>query len=137
MDSKKLHIVAVTGVISKEEKFLIVKRSKKEIAYPGMWTVPGGKIEAPDDCFATLKREIKEEVGIKIKKRVVFLKDYEFTRPDDYHVIGITFACRYKSGKVKLSRDFTDFAWVTIKEAQNYNIIPGVYKDLKLATKTL
>jgi 8-oxo-dGTP pyrophosphatase MutT (NUDIX family) len=40
----RLHIVAVTGIIEKENKYLILKRSEEEIAYPGFWTVPGGKL---------------------------------------------------------------------------------------------
>lgn len=132
MDNKKLHIVAVTGIIEKNGKFLIIKRKDDEVAYPGMWTVPGGKVEAPDNCRTTLRREIKEEVGVEIKDEVVFIRDYGFTRPDNIHVIGLTFGCGYKSGKVKLSSDFTDFAWVTAKEAENYKIIPGILQELQL-----
>lgn len=131
MDNKKLHIVAVTGIIEKNGRFLIIKRREDEVAYPGMWTVPGGKVETPDDCQTTLRREIKEEVGVEIKDEIVFIRDYGFTRPDDIHVIGLTFGCKYKSGKVKLSPDFTDFAWVTAKEAENYKIIPGILQELQ------
>lgn len=137
MNFSKLHIVAVTGIVVKGGKFLIVKRSEKEIAFPGKWTVPGGKLEAPDNCRQTLKREILEEVGIKIQNEIIYLRDYEFTRPDNLHVIGITFLCKYKSGKVKLDQDFTDYAWVTLKEAKKYDLILGAYKDLKLANHWL
>jgi ATP-dependent protease ClpP protease subunit len=34
-------------------------------------------------------------------------------------------------GKVKLSPDFTDFAWVTAKEAENYGLISGVLQELQ------
>lgn len=133
VDNKKLHIVAVTGLIKRNGKFLIVKRNENEIAYPGMWAVPGGKVEAPDSCKTTLKREIKEEVGIEIRDEIRFVREYEFTRPDGYHVIGLTFVCRYKSGKVKLSKDFTDFAWVTPNEAKKYNLIPGILLEIQKA----
>ncbi len=137
MDKKKFHIVAVTAVIEKDGKFLIIKRKEDEIAFPGMWTVPGGKVEAPDDCEITLYREIEEEVGVKVGGEFIFLNDYEFTRPDGYHVIGLTFGCRYKSGRVKLGDDFTDFAWVTLGEAKNYDLIPGLYEELEKAKKRL
>lgn len=137
MESKKLHIVAVTGIVEKNGRFLIIKRRKDEIAYPGMWTVPGGKVEAPDDCKTTLKREIKEEVGIEVENNFVFLRDYEFTRPDNYHVIGLTFGCKYKSGKVKLGADFIDFAWVTPEKSKKYNLIPGIHQELQIAKKVL
>jgi len=132
MDNKKLHIVAVTGLVEKNGKFLIIKRREDEIAYPGMWTVPGGKVEVPDSCYETLKREIKEETGVEIQDEIKFVREYGFTRPDGYHVIGLTFACRWKSGKIKLSKDFTDFAWVTAKEAENYELIPGILQEIQI-----
>lgn len=137
MDSKKLHIVAVTGIIEKDGKFLIIKRREDEVAYPGMWTVPGGKVEAPDDCQTTLKREIFEETGITIFDKTIFIRDYGFTRPDEIHVIGLTFGCKYKSGKVNLSSDFTDFTWITLGDSKKYNLIPGINGELRLFNKIL
>lgn len=43
MSDPRLHIIAVTGIIEKDGKYLILKRSDREVAYPGYWTVPGGK----------------------------------------------------------------------------------------------
>ena len=39
-----LHFVTATAIIEKNGKFLIVKRSNSEKAFPGKWTVPGGKL---------------------------------------------------------------------------------------------
>ena len=76
----RLHIVAITGIVEKEGRYLILKRSEREVAYPGYWTVPGGKLvrheyeslpKTPntDDWYDivafTLKKEIKEEAGIE------------------------------------------------------------------------
>ena len=40
----RLHIITVTGIIEKDGKYLILKRSEREVVYPGYWTVPGGKL---------------------------------------------------------------------------------------------
>ena len=83
-----LHEVAITAIIVKEggstdspeTKYLITKRSPTKRRFPGMWTVPGGKMETSDYLKLpkdtefywynvlerTLWREIKEEVGIDI-----------------------------------------------------------------------
>lgn len=51
----KLHIVSVVAVIRNNEgKYLVLKRSEKEIAYPGMYTFPGGKVEDNDTAEETL-----------------------------------------------------------------------------------
>jgi len=135
MDKRKLHIVAVTGLVEKNGRFLVIKRGESEVAYPGMWTVPGGKVEAPDSCKTTLKREIEEETGIKIGDKIEFVREYEFTRPDGYHVIGLTFSCQYESGKVSLSKDFTDFSWISPRQAKKYQLIPGILEELRIVAQ--
>ena len=75
----RLHIVSITGIIERDGKYLILKRAETEIAYPGYWTVPGGKLvrheyeglpKTPDtegwyDIAAwTMKKEIREEASL-------------------------------------------------------------------------
>jgi 8-oxo-dGTP pyrophosphatase MutT (NUDIX family) len=131
MDNSKLHIVAVSGLVEKDNKYLILKRSDKEIAFPGKWAIPGGKVEKGQGILETLRREIKEEAGIEVEKSFAFLCDDEFVRPDNYHVVVLCFQCRYKDGRVKISKDFTDFRWININEIAKYDLIEGVKNDFK------
>ena len=48
MDNDKAHYIVATGIIVKDGKFLIAKRADYEKAFPGLWTVPGGKLEQKD-----------------------------------------------------------------------------------------
>ncbi len=133
MDTSKLHIVAATGFLKKDGKFLILKRGEKEIAYPGKWTVPGGKVEGADSIKETLKKEFLEEAGLAIKNNIEFFGESEFTRPDGFHVIVLKFICEYESGKVKIDKnDFTDYVWMSLDELENYDLIEGVKNDFKL-----
>lgn len=43
-----LHEVAVTAFIVKDGKYLICRRSPNKKRFPGMWSVPGGKMETND-----------------------------------------------------------------------------------------
>lgn len=43
----KLHIVAVAAVIRRADgRYLVLKRSEREVAFPGRYGFPGGKVEA-------------------------------------------------------------------------------------------
>lgn len=138
MDNSKLHIVVVTGFLEKDGKFLILQRSEKETAYPGKWTVPGGKVEGSDNIRKTLKKEFQEETGITIKDEIKFLGEGGFTRPDGYHVIILNFLCEYESGVVKIDKeDFMDFAWAGLKDLSKYDLIDGVKKDFELLEKII
>jgi len=46
MDNK--HHIAITGIIIREGKYLITKRSLNKRLFPGMWTVPDGNLETID-----------------------------------------------------------------------------------------
>ena len=134
---KKRHIVAVTAFIRnlKGDKFLIIKRSMDEIAYPGKWGFVGGKLEAGETIMDTLKREVLEEVGLEIEDHKEYLYDYTFGRPDEFNVVGICFEVKPKSEDVVIEKDLDDFAWITKKEFKNYDTIEGMDKQLKLIFK--
>ncbi|MCK5459995.1 NUDIX domain-containing protein [Candidatus Parcubacteria bacterium] len=132
MDATKLHIIAITGIIVKNKQVLIVKRDKKEVAFPNMWTLPGGKVERGDSILKTLKKEIKEEVGLEINDEINFSNEYNFIRPDNYSVVGLSFVCKYKSGEIILEQGLNNYKWVDKKNYLQYNLIPGVKKDLKI-----
>jgi len=134
MDNKK-HIVAITALIKNKEgtKFLVVKRSKKEIAYPKKWSLPGGKLEKGEDVLETLKREVLEEVGLEIKDSKKYLKDFTFIRPDGYNVVGFSFEVTAKSENVNLSKDFEDYKWVSPEELMKLDYIPKIEGEVNIA----
>jgi len=95
-DKNMLHYVVVTGIlVNKEGKYLIAKRADWEKAFPGQYTVPGGKIEVLDYVLrkkdtssqwynvleSSLKREIMEEVGLEIEN-LGYVTSLVYIRPD-------------------------------------------------------
>src|SRR5258708_7823965 len=76
-----LHEVVITAIVIKDGKYLIVRRSTAKKRFPGMWTVPGGRLLASDYTKElketehywynvlekTLRREMREETGLEIK----------------------------------------------------------------------
>ncbi|HBG81225.1 TPA: NUDIX hydrolase [candidate division CPR2 bacterium] len=128
----KLHIIAVTAFIERDGKYLILKRSEDEIVKPGMWTLPGGKVERGESLTASIEREVKEETGLEVEGNIEYVGNSEFTRPDDYHVIIVRFKAKVKAGEVKVPKeDFTDYAWISLDELDKYELIGGVKKDFE------
>ena len=137
MENKK-HIVAVTAVIKnmRGDKVLVVKRSIKEIAYPGKWAFPGGKVEREQTIMEALKREVEEEVGLEIENHKRLLHDYTFVRPDDHNVVGLCFLVKAKSEDVKLDeKDFDEYKWVAPEEFLKIDYIEGMDKEVEEAFK--
>jgi 8-oxo-dGTP diphosphatase len=146
-----LHEVAITAIIIKAGKFLVIRRSATKKRFPGMWTVPGGKLETSDYTSLpkdtkdywynvlekTLSREVREEVGIKIKN-VQYLTSLATVHKDGAPSLVISCIAEYQSGKIKLQEEESDsYAWVSLKEAQKYDLIDGIYDELAMAEKKL
>lgn len=149
MDSQNLHEVAITAIIVKNGKYLIIRRSPTKKRFPGMWTVPGGKLETKDYLELpkdtqfywynvlerTLAREVKEEVGIEIKN-VEYLTNLATVHKDGAPSLVISCLADYKKGKIRLQKDEADkYAWVTLDQTKKYDLIDGIYDELVLAQK--
>jgi len=147
---KKLHRVVSTAIIHKNGKYLLVQRSQNEKAFPGKWTVPGGRLETEDYIhlpkttsehwyFAlenSLRREIKEETGLEIKS-LKYLCDMTFIAPDDTPTVILSFYCDWRPGQVKLDEENINYVWVTSKEAENYDLVEGLLKEIKMVDKII
>lgn len=136
-DHIPLHIVSNTVILERDGKFLIIKRRPDEVAFPGKWEFIGGKLENGESIKASLVREAKEETSLELDSEPLFVGEYEFTRRDGHHVVGLRFVARAKEGDVALSEDHTDHAWVTPDEAAEYDLIEGLDKELEEAACAL
>lgn len=149
---RELHRITSTAIVVKGDRYLIVKRSPEKKVFPGMWTVPGGGLEV-DDYINTpvttkagqwyfgiersLKREIKEEVGLTDLGRMKYLLDIVFIRSDGIPAIVLSFYCDYRSGEVKLNEENIEYKWVTFEEAKKYQLIPGILGEIEMVDKII
>ena len=148
---KELHRITSTAIIHKDGKYLITRRSLNKKAFPGRWTVPGGGLSV-DDYINTapstaaglwysaieksLRREIKEEVNLEVGK-MNYLLDITHIIPGGIPAIILSFYCDYKSGEVKLDDDSINHAWVSLEEAKNYDLIEGIWEEIKKADEII
>ncbi|WP_419954397.1 (deoxy)nucleoside triphosphate pyrophosphohydrolase [Neobacillus niacini] len=63
---KKL-VKVVAAVIENENNEILCALRSPEMSIPNMWEFPGGKVEANEDFYSALKREIDEELDCKIE----------------------------------------------------------------------
>lgn len=149
---KELHRIAVTAIIyNKEQKYLILRRSLDKKAFPGKWGVAGGGLETDDyvndppthsgnqwynAAKNALRREVKEETNLEIGEPK-YLLDLTFIRPDGIPVLVLSYYCPLVSGEVKLDADHIDYKWVTVKEAENFDLIDGILEELKMVEEML
>lgn len=157
-----LYSIVVTCVVIRKKsdgplETLILKRSEKEEIGPGLWTIPGEKVEACD--WTPLKqkgsshalwvhalqnactRELKEETALNAR-RFNFLAGSEviFLLQDSTPAMVFLFWIRKSRwGVVRLGKDNVAYRWVRPRELKHYrfigNVKQGIIRVLKGAAK--
>ena len=149
--NNRLHEVVITAIIVKDGKYLITRRSPNKRRFPGMWTVPGGKLETSDYIDLpkdtkhywynvleqVLRREVREEVGIEIKN-IEYVTSLATVHDDGAPSLVISCVADYESGEIHLDPEETDrFEWVTLAEAKQYDLLDGIYEELVMTEEQL
>jgi len=143
------HHITITGIIIRDGKYLITKRSMNKRLFPGMWTVPGGNLETVDyinddkDTSShwynvvekVLRREIMEEVGLQVKN-IKYLTNMTMMAGDNPLMI-FSLYCDHHDGDVVLNDESVDHKWVSLEEAREHDLIEGIYDELVMLDKIL
>ena len=149
-DKNQAHYVTATAILVKDGKFLIAKRADWEKAFPSRWTVPGGKLEVLDYVLKekdtphhwynifedSVRREVKEEVGLEIKN-IGYVTSMVYIRPDKIPCLIVSLWAEPVGETVGLCPALTEYEWVDLEEAKNYDLIEGIYEELEILDKKL
>ena len=107
--------LAVKSFIIDNNKLLVIKRRLNDIQKPGIWEIPGGRLNIGEDPFIGLKRETKEETNLDIEI-IKPLTVRHFTRDDNQIITLIIFLCKPLYKNIKLSEEHTDYDWINIED---------------------
>lgn len=141
-DNAHFYIVAAKGWIEKDGKFLLARRGPEELHMPGVWSLPGGKVETDTEeahvIEKTLQNEIKEEVGIDVAQDMKLIYNNSFLRSDGHLVVGLTFICQYVGGDPQPLEDTTELAWHTLDELKQLSGIEAfLVREIQILSDAL
>jgi len=129
---QRYSIVLAVGafILDNKKKLLIVKKSSYEKVDPGLWTIPGGKVNIKEHIIDALKREVLEEVGIKINN-FQWIGENVFEN-NHFYFHAQHFLCKTKSIRVKLEKSLLEYKWINKSEINNYEFHPNIKKRIKI-----
>ncbi len=94
---KKIVRVGMGVFVFKDGKFLMLQRQGAHGA--GSWSIPGGHIEYGEKFEETARREIMEEVGIKIKNIRFGAVTNDYFKSEGKHYLTIWMLSDWQSGE--------------------------------------
>lgn len=128
---EKYPIVLATAafIMDAQGRILIVKKSHREQIDPGLWVVPGGKVLPDEPILTSLKREIKEEVGLDIDSYQWIGEDVFISHERYFHAQH--FLCTVRAlAPITLEEKLEEYAWVTPSTVKDYHFAENLKKRI-------
>ena len=109
--------VAIAYIIERDGLVLMLRRSPQKDHAPGEWETGSGRVETGETPEDTVHREVHEETGLKVEI-VGPVDTFHFYRGlSREETIGITFWCRYLSGKLVMCEEHDRAEWLGFDKA--------------------
>ncbi|MCL6626712.1 MAG: NUDIX hydrolase [Alicyclobacillus shizuokensis] len=111
--------LAVSAAIVRDDRVLVVRRARHPAR--GVFTLPGGVVEAGETLKQAVVREVKEETGLAVEPiglaghREVVVRDAE-GRVERHFVI-LAFAARWVAGEPQPSEEVAEARWLRLAES--------------------
>ena len=111
-------ILAVSAVVWRAGRFVVVRRARPPAQ--GVFTLPGGGVEAGETLKQAVERELREETGLVIEPidlaghREVIMRDAEGRVAR--HFVILAFAALWREGELSLNEELAEARWIDAGE---------------------
>ena len=115
-------IAVVAGLIYDGKRLLVCRRKAGE-PFGLKWEFPGGKVEAGEESFAALRRELREELGIEVESaREVFRNTHRYGAAQD---VDLTFFLVESYRGTPTNQAFHQLCWAEPEELTALDFLDG------------
>ena len=120
--------LAVSAAIIRDGRVLVARRARGPAL--GVWTMPGGVVEAGETLLEALVREIQEETAIAIEPVALAGHREVMVRDDDKrvsrHFVILCFAARWIAGEPQLNDELSEARWLKLEELAGLKTTEGL-----------
>jgi mutator protein MutT len=122
---KKYRRIGVGVIWDRDRQRILIDRRLPEGELAGYWEFPGGKIEPDEEVTACIKRELQEELAIKVE-----VGDHLITIDHEYETLKVSLIvhhCRLILGEPQAIA-CSEIRWVTVDELASYQLPAANYQ---------
>lgn len=119
-------------IVNKNDQILLHRREDNK-----MWTLPGGKMKIGESISDCCRREIEEELSLKVKIRKVI---GIYTSPDYVFDFGnglifqpfiVAFSCSATSNNFKINGESVEAKWFSAEEISKLDMLSNTVQIIK------
>jgi 8-oxo-dGTP diphosphatase len=105
-------VPATAAVVVERGRVLLTRRAREP--YAGTWDVPGGFLEAGEPPEVGLRREVREELGVRVRSTEFIGFAVDSYGPRGISVLAIIYRVRLGSGRIRPSDDVAEVRWFEV-----------------------
>ena len=128
-------VLAASVAVFRDGRVLLASRGKPP--WIGLFSLPGGHVEAGETLGEAALRELQEEVGVKAKLiglvPPIELIEREADGRVKHHIVIAAHAARWVSGEPQTGPEAREIRWVTERDIANLPTTPGLAGVLEQA----
>lgn len=121
-------IVGVGGVVLRDNLILLVKR--RNPPGKGLWAIPGGILRLGETLMEAVKREVREECGIRVEP-ISLMKVFDVIERDEkgkirFHYVIVDYLCKVDGEEdIRPGDDVEEVKWMLLDKALNLSLTEG------------
>ncbi|MDD5580841.1 MAG: NUDIX hydrolase [Methylobacter sp.] len=128
MNLSPVPAIGVGGIVfNNQDQVLIIRRNQPPAM--GLWSIPGGKLEAGEALADACKREIKEETGLDTEiKNIIAVVE---RRIEGFHYVIIDYLALLVDQEYSVpiaQSDVIEAKWVNLEQLSDYELVEGLEK---------
>ena len=128
-------IVGVGAVLFDAGRVLLVERARPPLQ--GLWSLPGGVVEAGEPLAEALHREIREETNLEIRILDIVEVFERIVRDAggraEYHYVLIDYICEKTGGELRPGDDVSAARWAERDHLSDYPLTDGLLPVIEKA----
>jgi 8-oxo-dGTP diphosphatase len=128
-------MIGVGGLLfNRHNQVLLIKRNKPPSQ--GLWSVPGGKLEAGEGLIECCRREVREETGLDVN--VLSLIAVVERRIENFHYVIIDFLVELRDeseNRPLAASDVSEALWIDLDKIDDYPLVAGLSAIIRTAAQ--
>jgi ADP-ribose pyrophosphatase YjhB (NUDIX family) len=131
-DAVKGNVLVSVCAIIKGENHVILLIWEGDMPYHKLWVFPGGFIKPKETVKQAIVREVREETGLEVlPTKLIGVYDDSLLENDEltHHII-IAYEAIVIGGRIIITHEATEYAWMGVEEALNHPQIPNIFKKI-------